>query len=131
MRKGLFTQSSTAQKPTIGCNTHFGTFTALTMSSSTTYGDRILPYHDGMVPDDTVHKGTSKNHKTDEKITHFAVHVPPAIFDLKHNNPSTPNAHKIASWADLKISILTEKHTALFCQFCFVFGSNPKSIRSC
>ena len=30
----------------------------------------------------TVHKGTSKRHITDEKTTHFAVRVPPSIFDL-------------------------------------------------
>ena len=30
-----------------------------------------------LVPDDTVQKGTSKHHKMDEKITHFAVHVLP------------------------------------------------------
>ena len=35
-----------------------------------------------LVPDDTVHKGTSKRHKTDEKITNFVVHAPPSIFDF-------------------------------------------------
>ena len=34
-------------------------------------GDNIL------VPDDTVHKGTSKSHKTDGKSNHFVVHVSP------------------------------------------------------
>ena len=29
-----------------------------------------------LFPDDTVHKSTSKHHKTDGKITHFAVNVP-------------------------------------------------------
>ena len=28
-------------------------------------------------------KGASKRHKTDKKSTHFAVHVPPSIFDKK------------------------------------------------
>ena len=130
MRKGLFTQSSTAQKTTIGCNTHFETFKSLTMSSSTTYGDRTLPYHDGMVPDDTVHKGTSKNHKTDEKSPILRSMFLHQYLILKHY-PSTPNAHQIASWEDLKISILTEKHTSLFCQFCFEFGSDPKNSISC
>ena len=31
-------------------------------------------------PNDTVHKGTSKLHKMDGKITHFGVHVYPSIF---------------------------------------------------
>ena len=34
----------------------------------------------GMVPDDTVHKGASKCHNTDEKSTNFVVHVSPSIF---------------------------------------------------
>ena len=38
-----------------------------------------------IVPDDTVHKGTSKRHKMDEKSTHFEVNVPPSIFDSKIN----------------------------------------------
>ena len=33
-----------------------------------------------MVPDNTVHKGTKKRHKMDEKINHFAVHISPSIF---------------------------------------------------
>ena len=35
-----------------------------------------------LVPDNTVHEGTSKRHKTDLKITHFRVHVPPSIFEF-------------------------------------------------
>ena len=37
----------------------------------------IYVYGYGLVPDNTVHKGTSKHHKTDLKISHFAVHVSP------------------------------------------------------
>ena len=33
-----------------------------------------------LVPDDTVHKGTSKNHKTDGKSTNFVVNIYSSIF---------------------------------------------------
>ena len=36
-----------------------------------------------LVPDYIVDKGTIKHHKTDEKSTHFAAHIPPSIFSLK------------------------------------------------
>ena len=39
---------------------------------------------EGVVTYDTVHKGNSKHHKTDEKITHFAVHVSPSMFGFFH-----------------------------------------------
>ena len=40
----------------------------------------ICDYFVGLVPDDTVKKGTSKRHEMDKKITHFVVHVSPSIF---------------------------------------------------
>ena len=47
------------------------------------------PNDDGMVPDDTLHKGTSKCHKMDEKTIHFAVHVSPSFF-LKYPLQQSP-----------------------------------------
>ena len=43
--------------------------------------------HPRLVPDNTVHKGTSKIHKTYGKITHFVVHVPSSIFYSKKTSP--------------------------------------------
>ena len=42
-------------------------------------------------------KGSSKHHKTDEKNTHFAVHVSPSIFGLK--KPITPSTLSKMQWA--------------------------------
>ena len=45
-------------------------------------------------------KGTSKFHKTDEKITHFAVHIPPSIFVIfKTNWITTSSTHSKMQWA--------------------------------
>ena len=41
----------------------------------------ILTY--GLVSDDTVHNGTIKHHKTDEKISYLEFQVSPSIFDSK------------------------------------------------
>ena len=35
-----------------------------------------------MVLENIVHKGSTKFHKTDEKITHFALQIPPSIFEF-------------------------------------------------
>ena len=40
-------------------------------------------YH-RLVSNNTVHKGTSKRHKTDEKSTDLAVHVSPSIFEKQN-----------------------------------------------
>ena len=50
-----------------------------------------------LVPDNILHKGTSKPHKIDKKITHFAVHVSPSIFGLK--KPITPSTLSKMQWA--------------------------------
>ena len=39
----------------------------------------------GLVPDNTVHKGTRKRHKTDLKSTNFVVHVSTSLFYIKIN----------------------------------------------
>ena len=44
----------------------------------------------GMIPEGTVHKVTSKRHKTDEKSTHFVLHVPPSVFGVKKIIPLHP-----------------------------------------
>ena len=40
------------------------------------------PFLEILVTDDTSHEVTSKRKKMDEKITHFAVHVPPSLFGI-------------------------------------------------
>ena len=39
-------------------------------------------YFEILVTDDTSLEVTSKRKKMDEKITHFAVHVPPSLFGI-------------------------------------------------
>ena len=57
-----------------------------TMSMASTLGRlrRLVPY-------DTIHKGTSKCHKTDEKIPHFVVHFPTSMFGFFINYPTPPS----------------------------------------
>ena len=56
-----------------------GIFWGLNMSSS------------WLVPDNTIHKDTSKYHKTNKKIAHFAVHVSPSIFENFGRKSTTPS----------------------------------------
>ena len=42
----------------------------------------------GLVIENTLHKGTSKCHKTDENSTHISVHITPSIFEFS-NYPTT------------------------------------------
>ena len=51
-----------------------------------------------MIPDYTVNKGTSKCHKTDEKRTHFSVHVPPSLIGV-FNYPTTPTTISKMQWS--------------------------------
>ena len=70
-----------------------------------------------LFPDDTVHNGTIKLHKTDEKIIDFAVHVSPSRFDFFcWSTKSITNP--IVQWVIfLKQKMFTEKHARQFCQF--------------
>ena len=75
-----------------------------------------------LVTDNTVHKGTSKLHKTD-KNTHSAVHVSSSVFIfLKKKTPTTPNTLSKMQWTNVVILILMsmEKHASPFCQICLV-----------
>ena len=85
-----------------------------------------------LVPDNTLHKSTSKHHKMDEKSTHFVVHVSPSIFGLKKNSPLRPAPIQKRSglFNLILFPMLTEKRAPPFCQF-FWFGSNPKKSSLC
>ena len=58
--------------------------------------------HKILVPDDTVHKGNSKSHKTDEKGTHFAVHVFHKYLDFLERNTTTTIPLLKIQWASVK-----------------------------
>ena len=83
-------------------------------------------YGDGnvrLVPDENVHKGTSKRHKTDGKSTHSAVHVSPINF---FNCPTTPSTHSIFQWGFFYFQCWQRNLHHCFVSF-FVLFSNPKT----
>ena len=79
-----------------------------------------------MVPDDTLHKGTSKHHKMDEKGTRFAVHISSSIFGF-WNYPTTPITHSKIQW-DVLFYLITHVYgeTCTTVLSVFFFVSNPK-----
>ena len=80
----------------------------------------------GLVPDDTLHKGTFKCHKTDENSTHFVVHVSPKVFELKTSIPLHPKPIQKCIGI-LKIpNVNRERCTTILSVF--LLGSNPPKI---
>ena len=79
----------------------------------------------------TLQKGASKHHKTDEKSTHFAVHVSPSIFNKIKNFPTILRAHLIAHGYYKKKRMLTEKRAPPFFSSCFGLVLTPETFISC
>ena len=74
----------------------------------------------GLVTYNTVYKGTSKLHITDEQSTHFAVHIYPSIFGIfEKHQPNTLSTLSKIQWYNLLflIPMSTQKCAPPFFQF--------------
>ena len=82
-----------------------------------------------LVPDDTVHKGTSKHHKTYEQSTNFALHISPSIFGFKKNQPTAPTSFQnVVGYFSFHMLIISWVMCTAVFSVVFGFVPNPQNI---